>query len=396
MRERELGIDALHFYTPHYYLSLEELAYMRGVDPQKYLIGIGQKEMSIAPPNEDVITMGANAALPLLSSIDKQMIDTLFFATESAIDQAKSGANFVHRLLNLPSRCRVIELKQACYSATAALRFGLALLAQQPDKKMLVIASDIARYRLYSPEEPTQGAGAVAFILSSHPRLLSIDSHAGLYTEDSYDFWRPNHRREALVSKCSVNCYLHALEKAWMHYRELSPLQLTDFSHFCYHQPFKKMVEKAHLRLAKMHSYEQSIEKWLTRVNSSTIYSQRIGNSYTASLYIGLISLLENEEEDLSEKQVGFFSYGSGCMGEFFSGKVVPNYRKYLYGKEHLKQLSGRNKLKEAEYLHFYHHSGQIKQEFESPEREKKYETETFVLENITEEQRMYRRKIHH
>jgi hydroxymethylglutaryl-CoA synthase len=40
-------------------------------------------------------------------------------------------------------------------------------LAQRPDEKVLVIASDTARYGLHSGGEPTQGAGAVAMMISS-------------------------------------------------------------------------------------------------------------------------------------------------------------------------------------------------------------------------------------
>jgi len=118
------GIDRISFYTPHYYLDLKTLAEQRGVDPDKYRLGIGQERMAVPPPDEDIVTLAANAAWPLLSEIDLSSIDCLLFATESGVDQSKAAGLFVHGLLKLPARCRVVELKQACYAGTVALRLA--------------------------------------------------------------------------------------------------------------------------------------------------------------------------------------------------------------------------------------------------------------------------------
>jgi len=166
-----IGIDQLSFYTPHYYLELATLAAQHHIDPDKYRLGIGQERMSIPPHDEDIISMAANAAAPILRDCGTDGIDTVLFATESSVDQAKSAAVSVHRLLNLPANSRTVELKQACYSATAALQFACALIARQPTRKVLILASDIARYDLNGPAEPTQGAAAVAMLTSASPLL---------------------------------------------------------------------------------------------------------------------------------------------------------------------------------------------------------------------------------
>jgi hydroxymethylglutaryl-CoA synthase len=48
----------------------------------------------------------------------------------------------------------------------------------------------------------------------------------------------------------------------------------------------------------------------------------RVGNTYTASLYLCLASLLEAEGGALAGERLGLFSYGSGCCAEFFTGRV--------------------------------------------------------------------------
>ena len=85
----KVGIDALSFYTPRYYLELATLATARGVDPHKFTVGLGQEAMSIAPPGEDVVTMAANAASHLLQNEDLSQLAMVLFATESGIDQSK-------------------------------------------------------------------------------------------------------------------------------------------------------------------------------------------------------------------------------------------------------------------------------------------------------------------
>ncbi|BCX31119.1 hypothetical protein LTWDN19_16860 [Latilactobacillus curvatus] len=45
----QIGIDKMGLFTPNTYLDLVMLANARGVDPDKYTIGIGQDQMAIAP-----------------------------------------------------------------------------------------------------------------------------------------------------------------------------------------------------------------------------------------------------------------------------------------------------------------------------------------------------------
>lgn len=352
-----VGIDEISFYTSNFYLDLRTLAEVQNTDTEKYYQGIGQEKMSMAAPDEDVVTMAANAALPLIERVGKDAITTLMFATETGIDQSKSAGVYVHRLLDLHANCRVVEMKQACYSATAAIQMACALVARQPEKKVLVIASDIARYDLDSPGEATQGCGAVAMLIASKPRLIEIDPEVGNYTEDVMDFWRPNYRSTALVDgKYSTKIYLKSLKKAWEHFREASALAFSDFNHFCYHLPFSRMAQKAHQHLAKVNKSELNAEQLEQQIRDSLSYNKTIGNSYTGSMYIGLISLLENCTENLANSRIGFFSYGSGCVAEFFSGRVVAGYEKCLHRERHQMMLDARKEVSYDQYLELYNY----------------------------------------
>ncbi len=378
------GIERLSFYTSRYYIDLKTLAEARGIDPDKYLVGLGQERMSVAPPDEDVVTLAATSAKQALDGLDPQEIGMMLVATESGIDQSKALGIWVHHLLNLPKSCRVVELKQACYAGCAGLQLGLSYLHSHPHKKVLVIATDIARYGLNSPGEPTQGCAAASFILSTNPKLIAFEKEHGIYTSHVMDFWRPNYSEMAFVDgKYSTKIYLEALEECWKGYKAESNRAFSDHAKFCYHLPFIRMAQKAHERLAKLE--EQPLD--LSEVRDSFTYSRLVGNSYTASLFIGLASLLEQGNEDLSNKRIGFFSYGSGCVSEFFSGIVQPGYQSYLKKALHEKLLASRDPLSIEQYEAFFtFHLPEDGSLFECP----KTNTKVFRLKGIQKHERLY------
>lgn len=347
-----VGIDRLHFYAPAYALDLSALAEVRGVDKDKYLLGIGQERMAVPPPDEDVVTMGASAALPVVEACGADDLDLLLFATETGVDQSKAAAMFVHGLLDLPPAIRAVELKEACYAGTAALQLACAWVRTHPDRAALVIASDIARYDLRSPGEPTQGAGAVAMRIAANPALLALDPESGVHAEDVMDFWRPNYRDEALVDgQYSTRVYLSSLVTAWERYRAASGRGLDAFRRQCYHLPFTRMAEKAQARLHRAAGLPAPTPEDLARIVGESLgYNRRTGNTYAASLYESLACLLDTSAEDLSGARIGLFSYGSGAMAEFFSGVVQPGYRGYLFTDRHRAMLADRVGLDCGQY----------------------------------------------
>lgn len=348
----KIGIDLISFHTPAYCLDLKVLAAQRGVDPDKFLVGVGQEKMAIPPPDQDIVTLAANAALPVVEKAGRENIELLIFATESGIDQSKAAALFCHSLLGLPSTCRCVEVKEACYGGTAGLRLAAAMVGMRPQSKALVLAADVARYDLGSPGEPTQGAGAVAMLVTAQPRVLALDAEAGLHTEDIMDFWRPNYRDEACVDgKYSTRMYLTTLIEAWKEYRQLSGRGLGDHAHFVFHMPFTKIAWKSYTRLCRAENCTEPAAAELDRILLPAVaYNRQTGNSYSACVYEGLCSLLDQAPTALDGKRIGFFSYGSGCMAEFFSGVVQRGYREHLFTDLHRTQLEMRTMLTYRQY----------------------------------------------
>lgn len=341
----KIGIDKLGFYTSEFYIDMAKLAQARGEDPNKYLIGLGQEKMAAVPPTQDAVTLAANAAAGVLDDGDREQISFVILATESGIDNSKAGAIYVADLLGLKKNIRTLEVKQACYSATAALQLARGYISLHPTEKVLVIASDIARYGLQTKGEPTQGGGAVAILMSAEPRLVAFDADSAFYSENVMDFWRPLGNDTALVDgHYSTNIYLDLLNKTFQDYQAQNGYQLDDFAGFAFHLPFTKQGKKGMQALLAAHA-SQKAEYFMEMFEVSRQYNKHVGNLYTGSLYLSLLSLLENSSQLQAGDRLGLYSYGSGAVGEFYSVTVQPGFRKWLQKQEHQQLLNHRQEV---------------------------------------------------
>jgi len=356
-----VGIDSLGVAFPSQYLELADLADARGVAPAKFVDGLGTRRMAVPGEDEDTVTLAARAAREALAlaGSNGEDVGLLAVGTETAVDHSKPVASFVQGLLQLPRAMRVFETKHACYGGTAALQLALDWIrsGSARGKKALVICSDIARYGLRTAGEPTQGAGAVALLLSEAPRLVALDAGmSGIFSQDVNDFWRPLYSKDAQVDgHFSVKCYLEALEGAYRGYQGLAAptahARFSDrFAAIAYHVPYAKMAVKAHRHLRTLDWDPAPDASFERLVAPSLHFPAEIGNVYTGSLYLALTSLLASGGEGLEGQQVGLFSYGSGSCAEFFSGTVLGGATARVRSLRIPERLAARRRLTVPEY----------------------------------------------
>lgn len=446
----KVGIDRITFATPNCYLSMKDLAIARGIDPNKFTIGIGQSQQAVPPNHQDIVTLGAQAALPLLPYIDSNRLKMVIVGTESGIDASKSSALYIHKLLNLSEWVRCVEVKEACYGGTAALMMARDYVLAHSGAQVLVIAADIARYGVGTPGEVTQGAGSVAMLVSENPRVLQINDDSVVKSAEIQDFWRPVYQSTALArGKFSTEQYIRMFCDVWKRYSTENACNFNDFEAICFHLPYTKMGLKAlragfeansgaphscdgvlHTNDGASHANNDvsitsdTRERLLARYQDSTQYSRRIGNIYTGSLYLGLISLLDydyfrnscDSSEpacdsstvacDLSSathpnesplhpypllpgQKIGLFSYGSGAVAEFFSATLVPGWRSALFSNQHIKTLNNRTQLSISQYEEMFNSAAPYSpQDFASSQENRS--GARFVLDSITSQERNY------
>lgn len=345
-----VGIDKIGFYTPPYYVDMVDLAKERGDDPAKYTVGIGQEKMAVTPLSQDIVSMAVNAALQVIDDEDRKKIDLVIVGTESGFDASKSAAVYVHELLGIQAHARSFEIKQACYGATAALQMAKDYVTLHPDRSALVIGSDVARYGLATGGEVTQGGGAIAMFITANPRILALETETSFYSRDIMDFWRPSYSEYAMVDgKYSNEQYIAFFTEVWKSYQEKTKRSLADFDALCFHLPYTKMGKKA-LNQILPTATEDNQATLLKNYEASTVLNRNVGNIYTGSLYLSLLSLLTNSELLRAGNRIGMFSYGSGAVGEFFSGILVEDYEKHLSAEAVSALFEKREKISVAEY----------------------------------------------
>ncbi len=278
------------------------------------------------PPTQDIVTLGAQAAAKLPADKLKR-VRTIIVATESGVDNSKASAMYIKHLLKLDDNIRVIELKEACYAATAGLQFAKGMVTLEPQTYVLVIAADIARYGLNTPGEVTQGAGAVAMLVAANPHVMTIEPGAVSYSQDLMDFWRPLYATEAMVDgKYSTNVYIDFFQHTYQRYL----------------QQGKKALESL------LGDRDDQVAKRLRdQLKAEQVDCRSVGNLYTGSLYLGLMSLIQHGSVAAGDR-IGLFSYGSGAEGEFYTGILQPDFH------DHVEQLDGplnaRQQVTVAEY----------------------------------------------
>lgn len=199
--------------------------------------------------------------------------------------------------------------------------------------------------------------------------------------EHVYDFYKPDLTSEYPIvdGHYSVTCYTRALDKCYQAYNQKFAKQtkaangttngttnghkdesfgIDRFSHFAFHSPTCKLVQKSYARLLyndylssptneefasldesiSSVDYEKSLsdktvektfmtltkKKFNERVFPGTLAARLVGNMYTASVYSSLASIItEVPAETLKGQRIGVFSYGSGLASSLFSVKVV-------------------------------------------------------------------------
>lgn len=383
----DIGIDKIGFYTPKNYIDIVELAKARNQEPDKFTIGIGQEKQAVPAVYEDAVTMAAESASQVIDASNKDDIGLLVVGTESSVDESKAVSLFLTDLLDLPESLRAFEIKEACYGATAGLQMAYNFVAANPDKKALVIASDIARYGINTPGEVTQGAGSVAMLISAQPHVLKLENKSVYMSRNVGDFWRPTFSKTAFArGKFSNQIYIDFFETLWQQYQAKYQVSADDFKAMLFHIPYTKMGTKA-MRTLDGNIPADVYQRLTAEYQESIKFGKIVGNLYTGSLYLGLLSYLINSDAKADDELL-LFSYGSGAVGELYSGKLVEGFADYIDADKVQRMLDDRQQISIKDYENIFAQSLKNDQQVDVAKV-----TGEFYLHEIKENERLYSKK---
>lgn len=328
----KVGIEKLRAYVPSLGLDLVELAEARGVDPAHPREDLLTDQRAVMAPWEDSVTMAVNAARGLLTDEDRDAVELLLVATETGVDLEKPISSWVHRYLELPTRCRNLEVKHACYSGTGALKLAASYLTSafcDPGAKALVITTDASLVGIGEPYEYILGAGATAALVSRRPDFLALHpGRSGVYAQEVTDVIRPTGRVETGNSETSLFSYLEAVDGAFDALEEKTGA--LDFAHafaaHLYHAPFGGITFRAHKRVLGRSAELDKSAAWADfarRVLPSLTYARRIGGTYGGSLFFAMLALARHADLRAGD-DLCVFSYGSGSCAEAYTATLGP------------------------------------------------------------------------
>lgn len=344
------GIASIGLHFPSLSMQVEELAALRGQDPNKYKVGLGCDEMSICPPDVNVIELATEAARRALArwNGDKKRIGMIAVGTESAVDMSRPLSAFVADRLGLSGAIRSYEVKHACYGGTLAVRQAAEwrLSGAAQDQAALVVAADVAMYEQGDPGEPTQGAGGVAMVIDD-PRVARIEPVSYPWSEPQFDFWRPVGESYPRVDgPLSLDCYKRAAEncfKAMVGKRD-PEVVLRELAAICFHVPFPKMVRKAFFRVGEF--FDMNAERidgfFQEKIYPTMLWNRLCGNAYTASLWISVAQALKGLA---AGERIAAFSYGSGFGAELMMLEAGPDAAAGAWGADVDADLEGRTRI---------------------------------------------------
>jgi hydroxymethylglutaryl-CoA synthase len=417
---------------------MDNLSQARHIDAEKLKQGLGLQKMAIPNIGEDAVTFAATALLRLMqdNAINPNEIGRVYLGTESAVDGSKPTATYAVEIVEKElsktygdrcfKNCDVLDMTFACIGAVDAFENSLDWVRQNPNRKAIVLASDLSKYDINSSGEYTQGAGAVAILVSHNPSLMTIDSTWGVASKSEGDFFKPRrvyNKIEILqaaleslkvdVSKDAIDNFLDttnatfwADDNAYVTVFKEEPVFDGQFSNACYADRITEAL--AHFNAQKNTDFAQDwdqilfhlpyayhgrriiFDNWLNWIQASETYdflieeighpettdtktwqknaykskvyqqfidnkiaqgelaSSEIGNMYTASIFMSLLSYLStsfNNSVDLASKTVGFIAYGSGSKAKVFQGCIQPNWASKIENLDLFKYLEQRTSI---------------------------------------------------
>jgi hydroxymethylglutaryl-CoA synthase len=388
----KIGIDAIAFDVAKIHLPIKTLAKARNIDPEKLEKGLGLLKMTLPDTHQDAVVFGANAITKLIqeNNINLDEIARIYVGTESAIDSSKPISSFLISLLEqkfgegILSQCDVVDFTFACIGGVDALQNCIDFVTLNPTKKAIVVTTDFAKYDLNSTGEYTQGAGALAMLLSTNPRIIAFENHWATSTKGVFDFFKPyrtlskqvltgNSTNEAwfenLESEIEIHkdqpvfdgqysnqCYMDRTKDAYFLFKKLKNTSETIYStwksiimHLPYSFQGRRMLSEIYAldasnkiisgdesateyqnklkEISKSEDYQDFV---LQKLRPAELASSLIGNLYTGSIFMGFLSTLAHfydTKAAISGNKFGFLAYGSGSKSKVFEGTIQPDWQ---------------------------------------------------------------------
>ncbi len=328
------GIVSYGFYVPRYRLRLGDIAGIWGKRPDDIKRSLSVDEKAVGDADEDALTMAYESSSQALNGmhIDRNEIGAVFVGSESHPYAVNPTSTILAEFLGIEKQYLAFDTQFACKAATGALIAGAGLIQSGFTDYALICASDKATGRPHDSLEYTAASGSVALLVGKNDPVLEIVDCVS-FSSDTPDFWRregmryPSHGGR-FTGKPS---YFYHIDQASNILLKKTNLKPENFAYGVFHMPNGKFP----LQVASMFGFKKE------QIEPSLVV-RYLGNSYTASALMGLVSVLDTAK---TNDLIFFASYGSGAGSDAFVFKVTEHLAK--------RRKNFKNSIKNKEYIDY-------------------------------------------
>jgi hydroxymethylglutaryl-CoA synthase len=294
-----------------------------------------------------------------------------------------------------------------------------------PAKKAVVVTTDFAKYDLNSTGEYTQGAGALAMLVTANPKIIAFENEWATSTKGVFDFFKPyrtiskeaitgnNENKEWFANleaeieihkdqpvfdgQYSNQCYMDRTRNAYFSFKKINNITdtlYTSWESIIMHLPYsfqgRRMLSEIYAldavnpiisgnespadylnklkEVSKSDEYRGFVNQ---KLQPAEIASSLIGNLYTGSIFMGFLSTLSHfakTKKDVSAKKFGFLAYGSGSKSKVFEGSIQADWQLAVDKAQLFETLEQSHEIDFTTYEKL--HKKEQKQSVKTPKRE--------------------------
>ena len=343
-----VGIVSYGAYIPRFRIDTGEIARVWGEDPNRAKKSLLVESKAVAGPDEDACTMAVEASRYAIRRWggDPADIDVIYVGSESHPYAVKPTASILADALGASPHVMAVDLEFACKAGTAGLISAMAMVKSGMARFGLAVGSDTAQGAPGDALEYTAASGAAAFIVGSQGVIARLNGFHSV-TTDTPDFWRragrpyPRHGGRFTGQPAYFKHILMAA-RGLMEKMGTGP---EDYDFAIFHQPNTKFPLSVGRRLGFPK------EKILPG-----IVVNKIGNTYAASMLIGLARVLDRAEPG---QRILAVSFGSGAGSDAFDFTVTENIEGIrVDGVPTVDELIGRGRF--VDYAIYAKYRGKI------------------------------------
>lgn len=320
------GIVSYGVYVPRFRIRPVDIGRVWGHDGDMMGKALNINEKSVPSPDEDAATIAVMASRRAIarSNINPENIGAIFVGSESHPYAVKPTASIVAEAVGAAPDLTAADLEFACKAGTVGIQSCLGFINNSneniPMDYALAVGSDTSQGAPGNALEYSASAGGVAFLLGKKNIIAEIKLTLS-YTTDTPDFWRregkkyPSHG-ERFTGKPA---YFKHVTKAAKNIMERMNMAPSDYTYAVFHQPNGKFPITVGKKLG--FSIEQIQQGLLTPI---------IGNTYSASMMVGLANILDVAKPG---ERVLAVSYGSGAGSDGFHIEITDEIKNFMIEK---------------------------------------------------------------